>query len=145
MPVLNENQRQQVIAFVSLGCSQVTAARMANCSLADVEETISRHPELLRELVQAGCQIESLALKAIEEASAKNYRAACWLLERLYPERYAPRKASATNQQDVLGFLSNVATLVKKFVRDPDDRNNLLTELIDLGRAMQARKLQPKS
>ena len=143
MPLLNESQRQQVIGYVSLGCSQVVAARMANCSLADVEETLKDDPTLLQELANSASHLEANALGAIEKAWDKNWRAACWLLERLYPERYARRTTSAASTHDLLAFLSSVSSLIYRHVRNAQEQENLFKSLRELGRELHARDAKP--
>ncbi|MGD9648485.1 MAG: hypothetical protein AB7U73_22435 [Pirellulales bacterium] len=138
MTILDEKQRRQILAFVGLGCSQVTAARMANCSLADVQETLEQDPELLEQVVQAAGELEGRALQAIEAAWEKNWRAACWLLERLYPERYARRPPNSVLAEDARTFLSEVALLVEQHVAAGPEREKLLSALRERGRELHA-------
>lgn len=144
MPLLSESQRKQVVSFVRLGCSQVVAARLSNCSLADVEETINADPTLLEELANSGSELEASALSALSTACSNNWRAACWLLERLYPERYTKRTATAASTHDLLAFLTSVSSMIYRHVRNAQEQENLFKSLRELGREMQARDAKPK-
>ena len=140
MSAIDNVKRNKIISLVSIGCSQVVAARMANCTLAEVQATLNADPELLQELANAEGQLEVRALQALDDAGTKNWRAACWLLERLYPERYGRRSADAVTISDLIAFLSRVSGKVFHHVNNGVDRDNLLKAISELGRELQTRE-----
>ncbi|MBX9788607.1 MAG: hypothetical protein K2Y37_06800 [Pirellulales bacterium] len=136
MSPLDAGQRSEILGLISLGCSQVVAARVANCSLADVQQAFEQDPDLFKELAAAASELETRALKAIEDAWGKNWRAACWLLERRFPERYARRPPDTIPVEEARKFLTDVSALVEEHLPDDPAREQLLTALAERGREL---------
>lgn len=89
--LLNSDQRLDVLEAIELGAGIETAARFAGCDAADITCTLDADPRFRRHYHRAEVQLEIECLRAVR-LQGRNWRAAAWALERIYPDRYAPRK-----------------------------------------------------
>jgi hypothetical protein len=90
-PLLDTTKRNEVLAILSLGCSQAVAADYVGCTASTIYRTACRDPEFARRLRHARNQAEVSLLKNIHNAAAadpKFWRAGAWALERSKPGRY---------------------------------------------------------
>jgi hypothetical protein len=90
---LDERKRAQIVAILSVGCSQNVAAQFVGCSPATIQRTADRDPTFADEIRKAKCNAELGLVKNIRNAAKKEqyWRAAAWALERGFPQKYARR------------------------------------------------------
>ena len=86
-------QAGQIVAILSVGCSQNMAAQYVGCSPATIQRTAERDPKFAKQLREAKGNAELGLVKNIRNAAKKEqyWRAAAWALERGFPEKYARR------------------------------------------------------
>ena len=111
-PILDEVKRQQICAILGVGGTRQMAAGFLGCHVDTIRNTAKRDPNFGKQLRRAEATPEITYLKSIQTAAAdsKQWRAAAWALERLYPARYAPRKAEMLSPQQVVELLEEFLT-----------------------------------
>lgn len=112
-PILDAEKQDQILAIITLGCSQRTAADCVGCSPRTIWYTAERNEAFAEKLEQAKGMAVVKYMKNIHIASQKGqyWRAAAWALERLRPEEYAAKNADAITPEQVsqvIGFLSRI-------------------------------------
>jgi hypothetical protein len=114
----SESPWQTLMALLKGGLPRRAAANYLGISPATIAERMARDPLFAADVRQAEmfCQIRLLELML--RHSERSWRAAAWLLERLYPERYAKREPSATSQPDAKVLA--LRKLVAKIDRERD-------------------------
>ncbi|HEY5312092.1 MAG TPA: hypothetical protein VIK18_06215 [Pirellulales bacterium] len=134
-PVLDDAKRREICAVLSMGGSRRLAARYVGCSPATISNTAERDPGFSAQLDQAEGQHELLYLRNIQAAAKKEqyWRAAAWMLERRYPERYAQRRPGAITVEQIIELLSQFAEIVVQELPHHDDQQRVLGRLELLG------------
>jgi hypothetical protein len=134
-PVLDDTKRREVCAVLSMGGSRRLAARYVGCAPATIRNTAERDPEFAAQLDQAEGQHELLYLRNIQAAAKKEqyWRAAAWMLERRYPERYAERPLGAITVEQIIELLAQFAEIVVQELPHRDDQQRVLGRLELLG------------
>lgn len=110
--LLDEIQKREILAILSVGGSRTTAAKYVRCGAATIRKAAEADEEFARQLRKAGASLEVLHLKNIETAGQKYWRASAWLLERMYPDRYGARKAGTWSREQVRGLLDRFFEIV---------------------------------
>ena len=112
---LTEQQRASVYDSFSSGGSYEMAADCCGATVEMIEAEESCDPCFTQKNCCARMTSEANLLKALTGAAgdSKQWRAAAWLLERLYPERYARRKPNTLSLKDHEQRLQQIADLVK--------------------------------
>jgi len=136
-PVLDEIKRREIIAIVSVGCSRRTAARYVGCATSTIRNTAERNPAFAAQLEHAENQPELTQLKNITAAAKKPqyWRAAAWVLERLYPRRYAARGPDVITREQITRLLDGFARIVAEEVLVDRFRKNIIKRLDRLAAA----------
>lgn len=105
-PKLTPKIRSELITWLERGLPREVAARVAGTTDSTVRvwraksrQGVTGYKRFDDEVVRAMSLGESILLAQVRAAGKANWRAAAWLLERMYPERYAP--PSASNFPDV--------------------------------------------
>jgi hypothetical protein len=138
-PVLDDNKRREVCAILSMGGSRRLAARYVCCAPKTIRNTAERDPEFLAQLRQAEGQHELLYLRSIQSAAKKDqyWRAAAWVLERRYPERYAQRRPGTVTVPQIIELLAQFAEIIVQELPHGDDQQRVLGRLELLGTNLQ--------
>jgi hypothetical protein len=139
-PVLDDGKRREILAILSVGCSQATAARYVGCAVSTIQRTADRDPEFADQLRRSTCNNEIGLLQNIRKAAKKEqyWRAAAWALERGFPDKYAPRAPDVITVEQIAVLLAKISDIVVQQVPERYRKNILkrmdaLTQ--DLGRA----------
>jgi len=105
---LNVDQRRRACALLALGGTRRVAAEFADCRRLDLEAEIQRDPAFKLMVQQSELRPEIEILRTLQEAARdpKQWRAAAWALERLYPERYGACKRNALKGADMRIFMA---------------------------------------
>ena len=110
---LDDKKRSQIIGVVALGGSIATAARAVGCCPRTIYNTARRDEAFRNELQRARAQRELTLLKSIQSAAdlPQYWRAAAWMLERLFPDHYGRNTAKdvpVAAHQASLEFVLNI-------------------------------------
>jgi transposase len=97
VPALTKERRTNLLRFLKGGLPIDTAARLVGVHESTVRTWRSRsrakRPGFAgfeAEVVQALAEGEAILVARVTTAGRDNWRAAAWLLERMYPDRYGP-------------------------------------------------------
>lgn len=94
MRKLDEDMRGRVVDLISKGIAEGRAAEAVGINPKTLSRWINRpangeQRELSRQVARARIEGKAALIKVIEDASAKDWKAAAWLLERKYPAEFA--------------------------------------------------------
>jgi transposase len=97
VPKLTQRHRDELVRWLETGLPIEMAARLAGFSARIVtvwrsrcQDRVPGYGRLEDDIQQALARGESVHLARIAEAGRTQWRASAWLLERMYPEKYAP-------------------------------------------------------
>jgi hypothetical protein len=112
---LTEQQRASVCETLSSGGSYEMAADRCGATVENIQAEETFDPCFAQKTCCARMTSEVNLLKSLTGAAgdSKQWRAAAWLLERLYPERYARRKPNTLLLKEHEQRLQQIADLVK--------------------------------
>lgn len=133
VPVLDEKKKSEICAILAMGCPRIRAAEYVGCAQTTLNNTARRDPEFGIAMRQAEAQQEVSLVAHIRRASKDphGWRAAAWLLQRMFPDRYARRADTMTHQQ-VAGILAQFADILTRGIRDAEDRTRVGNDLRQL-------------
>lgn len=86
--VLDEMKQREVCAIVATGAGMKTAAEYVGCSVLTIKRESQRNEGFAERLRQSELAAVYAPLQSLREQARHHWRAAAWLLERLYPERF---------------------------------------------------------
>jgi transposase len=94
---LTPERRAELLRWLEAGLPIEMAARLSNLGIRSVTawrkrcaEGVRGYVTLEEDIQTAMARGESVHLARIAEAGRTQWRASAWLLERMYPEKYAP-------------------------------------------------------
>ncbi len=139
---MTEQQLQQLIGMLLLGCPLETAAAVAEVPLAEVDNALANDPRVAQQVEQAAARAEALHMKTIKNAAndTKNWRASVWWLERCLPEKYGKREPDTIRPERFEQLRAAVLDAIDA-VRDPGDRERLRQRLRSLATRAERSKL----
>jgi hypothetical protein len=111
---LDEEKRGQVLAILSVGCSQNMAAQYVGCASSTIQRTAERDPKFAKKLREAKGNAELGLVKVIRNAAKKEqyWRAAAWALERGFPEKYARRGPDVITIEQIGLLLAKFSAII---------------------------------
>ncbi len=133
-PKLDKERLHEVCTIIAVGGSRSLAARYVGCSVDTIRRTAERNAEFAADMLRAESKHELVFLQRISAAANKEqyWRAAAWALERMYPDRYAPRRPLALSPRQFAEVLRNFAEVVTAEVTDLAQRKRVLDRLLEL-------------
>ena len=136
-PVLDKKKRLQIVAILSVGCSQTVAARFVGCAPSTIQNTAERDPKFTKELDKAKSNAELALVKNIRNAANKEqyWRAAAWALERGFPEKYARRGPDVITVEQIGVLLAKFTEIILEEVPE-HYRAGILKKVNALARAL---------
>jgi hypothetical protein len=136
-PVLDKTKRTQVLAVISVGCSQTCAAEFVGCARSTIRDTANRDPEFAKDLAKAKCNSELSLVKSIRKAANKEqyWRAAAWALERGFPEKYGRREPDVLTIEQVNTLMSQFTDYLIAEVPERD-RKRIVKQLTVIARSL---------
>jgi hypothetical protein len=128
---LTEKQMDDICESLASGSSRPTAAKFAGCHPATMRAEMRRNPEFMHRVTQAELKLEAIMLRAIRDAASepKQWRAAAWALERIYPNRYAKRRTNTLTLDQVHELVSEVSEIVASELPVPKFRQRIFDRL----------------
>jgi hypothetical protein len=138
---LTDRQMNDICEMLATGSSRPTAARFAACHPATMRAEMRRNPDFAHRVTQAELKLEAIMLRAIREAASepKQWRAAAWALERIYPNRYAKRRTNSLTMDQVHELVSEVSEIVASELPVPKFRQRIFDRLAVLVTTVQIR------
>ena len=109
--LLDEAKQKEICAILSVGGTRTIAAKYVGCSVSTIRRAEQRDPAFAERLQKAGQASEITFLTQIQTAAkeSRNWRAAAWALEHLFPDRYARRPNRPMTREQVTEILTNFA------------------------------------
>lgn len=131
---LDQPTQNQICALLTVGCPLQTAADYTGCSLANIQQTAKHKKTFAANLRQSQARTELTHLKNIFAAAeeTKHWRASTWLLERLYPDRYGPRKPAVITAEQITNLMQQFSEIVAEEVPIKKYRNRIHDRLAQL-------------
>lgn len=114
MAVLNDVKKGEIVALVSAGCSRLVAAAYVGCAPSTITYAAQHDPDFAKRLREVGAGLQVRCLKRILKAADQEqyWRAAAWMLERLNPEDFSPRKPHTFTGDQVGKLLDQLAQIL---------------------------------
>jgi hypothetical protein len=137
--ILDDKKRGEICGILAMGGSRAVAARYVGCSKSTVYRAAQANPQFARQLRQAEGRAEILQLKYISDAAqCKQYwRAAAWMLERRFPQRYAPRPAESATLEQFEQVVNAFVDLIVAEIADAELRQRILDRLQEVAEQLQ--------
>jgi hypothetical protein len=137
-PVLDEIKQREILAILTVGCSRRTAARYVGCAVSTIQNTADRDGGFAEKLRRAENQHEFTYLRNIQQAAKKPqyWRAAAWVLERVFPEKYARRGPEVITVDQIRQVLARFAEIIVAEVPVARYRQDIIKRLEGLTRSL---------
>jgi lysophospholipase L1-like esterase len=138
---LTDQQMNDICDMLATGSSRSTAAQFAGCHPATMRAEMRRNPTFAHRVAQAELKLEAQLLRTIRHAASdpKQWRAAAWALERIYPNRYAKRRSNTLTVDQVHEVISEVSEIVAAELPVPKFRQPIFDRLAVLVTTVQVR------
>lgn len=132
---LDESKKREICAIVAVGASRSTAARYVGCSVATIRRETHLDADFRERLLHHEALHEISQLKNIHTASHdnKNWRAAAWTLERIYPDRYQSRPPQTVSREQMINAMWELGRIIAEEVPDPSCKKAIWARLRNLG------------
>lgn len=129
--VLTEVKRREICAVLAMGGTRTLAARYVGCHVVTIRRLIHKDPDFATAVLQAESKHEILNLGHINKAAAegRNWRAAAWVLERAYPDKYGKRRAGAITLDQLTDALTQVVDVLMDELDESELRERVLERL----------------
>lgn len=149
-PVLDDGKKREILAILSVGCSQHVAAGYVGCAASTIQRTAERDPKFAADLGKAKSNAELGLVKNIRNAAKKEqyWRAAAWALERNFPEKYAPRSPDVVTPAELREILVQFAQMITRELPIGAYRKSVVKQTQALARSLSqtiARKAADES
>jgi hypothetical protein len=146
---LTDQQMTDICELLATGASRSTAAQFAGCHAATLRAEMHRNREFSHRVIQSELKLEAVMLRTIRtaaESDIKQWRAAAWALERIFPNRYAKRRSNTLTVDQVHEVISEVTEIVASELPVPRFRERIFNRLAVLFATARTRSpLQPAS
>jgi hypothetical protein len=118
-PTLNDAKRREICALVAGGCGLQEAAKYVRCGINTIRREADRNAEFNENLRRAEMYAQLSPLRAMQHASSTHWRAAAWMLERAFPDRFARPEAGAFGARQARQLLGEVLNVISDETSDP--------------------------
>ena len=137
-PALDDGKQREILAILSVGCSQSVAAQYVGCAASTIQRTAERNPKFAEKLGKAKSNAEVGLVKNIRNAAKKEqyWRAAAWALERGFPEKYARRGPDVSTAEQLARVLAQFADMVVQQVPVDEYRKDIVKGVESLARSL---------
>ena len=143
--MLDETQKREILAMVAIGGNLAMAAQYIGVHVASVRAEQRHDPGFAERLQKSELRSEVSFLKAIQAAAGdpKQWRAAAWALERLYPERYgrrAPKTIPLERMQELMSQTIDIIAAEVPVKRHREQLQRRLREFVKQIPSCETRK-----
>src|SRR5690349_15842720 len=97
---LDDAKRRDVIALLSQGTTIQTAAAYIGCSPRTLHRELIRDKQFHDQVRTACASCQLTPLHSLSNAARTNWRAAAWMLERIYPRHFGRRRPDFVEVDD---------------------------------------------
>ncbi len=104
--------------FVAGGCAVRDAAHYVRCSARTIRREAERDPDFHQQLRRSEMYAQLSPLRSMQQAVATHWRAAAWMLELAYPDRFARRDPAAFAPKQARRLLGEVLSIISSEVPD---------------------------
>jgi hypothetical protein len=129
---LNEIKKREVCALVAAGCGIEGAAHYVGCAPSTVRREALRDPAFHEQLRRSEMSAQLAPLRSMQQFAATDWRAAAWLLERTYPQRFARRNMRYVTPEEIEGLFITLADAIGEEIPDEAVRRRVCTRLVQL-------------
>jgi len=128
---LTAAQHREIFAILAVGGTFKLAADYCGCLVCDIKLAVKTIPEFADQCKRQALRPELEMLKSLLAAARepKQWRAAAWALERMYPKRYARHLTQAVTRTDLTQFLAGLVKIITTEVPSPQLRKKIMQRL----------------
>jgi helix-turn-helix protein len=116
--VLDDAKRHEISALVAGGCSLREAAKLVGCGINTINRELERNPQFSEKVLRSQRRAQLNPLRTMQRAARKHWRAAAWLLERAYPERFARRDAATAYARQAARLRNELILIVRREIAE---------------------------
>jgi hypothetical protein len=116
---LTDAKRREICALVAGGCGLQEAAKYVRCGINTIRREADRNSEFNENLRRAEMYAQLSPLRAMQHATSTHWRAAAWMLERAFPDRFARPEAGAFGARQARQLLGEVLNVISSETSDP--------------------------
>jgi len=116
---LDDGKRREICALIAGGCTFQDAARYVRCSVNTIRREAERNPNFGEQLRQSENDAKLGPLRAMQHAAGTHWRAAAWLLERMFPEAFGRRPPGIFGATEARKLMKEVVTIIHEETTDP--------------------------
>ncbi len=130
----DDTKRREVCAILAVGGTRLMAATYVGCCVDTIRKTARREEAFAEQLRRAELGPEITFLKCLQTAASdvKQWRAAAWALERLFPERYARRLPNTITLEQMTEIVKALCGIIVSEVPIKKYRERVLARLAEL-------------
>lgn len=135
---LDITRQNDICSILGVGGTRKMAARYVGCHERSIRNLARRDPAFAERLRQSEINPELQYLKTIDEAARepKQWRAARWMMEHLYPHRYARRTKSFSHDEVQTMLLALVRQIQRAFPKGSPERRLIRRRLRTLAKTL---------
>jgi hypothetical protein len=116
---LDDAKRREICALVAGGCGIREAARYVRCGINTIRREAERNPQFGQQLRSSEVYAQLSPLRAMQQAVGTHWRAAAWMLERAFPERFARPDQGAFGARQARQLMNEVLQVISSEMSDP--------------------------
>jgi hypothetical protein len=131
--VLDDGKLREIAALMSAGFPLSGAAQYVGCSTRTIRRELKRNKEFAEKVRKNRLFAQLDPLNSIRNFGRTNWRAAAWLLERTYPERYGKQNPALVKPSDIFEFFEDFFEIIAKEVPDEAIQMRIAKRLIEKG------------
>src|SRR3954451_6770488 len=107
---LDDVKQREACALIAGGCGFREAARYVNCNVGTIRREADRNPAFAEQLRNSEAYAQVSPLKAMQQAAGTHWRAAAWMLERAFPDRFSRPEPGAFGARQARQLMNEVLT-----------------------------------
>src|SRR4051812_15335785 len=115
---LDDAKQREVCALISGGCGLGEAARYVNCDVGTIRREATRNPAFAEQIRNSRAYAKLSPLKAMQKAAGTHWRAAAWMLERAFPDRFSRPESGAFGARQARQLMNEVLNVVSSETLD---------------------------
>ena len=135
---LDKVMQTRVCSVISFGGTREMAARVVGCNRWTIWEMAKKDKEFAKALREAEEAPEVQLLETVFNAAntGKQWRAALWALERMFPERFAKRSPTAFTLEQMQEVIDTIIATISRSVPGKVTRETIRRKIESYARAL---------